>query len=397
MITVDQAIALHAAPVLAVTIATLLVVVVSAFNTESVAERQWTVAYIAGLVCISVEMFVPRESFMTVWQAVSDATLIITVGSIWAGLRALNGRSARTWIPVLVAALVVTVLVSENSSTHGWFAYTATHAATATFLVLGAVEAAREPSGATLAGKLLSGFLGFCGLLEIARAIAGSVPGYTRVGSLSNDLTPLVAIAFVSFVTPLLLSLPNLVLKPDHWATVSLNETGVLPQETFIVVAEDRLRRAKKKNEDVVLLSCQIANLDEVALAFSPTIRDENLENIARIFMETVPTMAQVSYFRPHRFLILWVPQSDAAVQRVISQLRTAFVKQSVNSVFVLSATAHFEQFWARRYGYDLNRMIAAGDRKEEDTHTSAPPAASETAVLPPNDGPSSSTAVPPQ
>lgn len=367
MISIDPLVALQCAPIVAVAIATIVIIVTASFDADTLATRQWTVAYISGLVCISVEMFASRDAFAAVWQAVSDATLVLTVGCLWSGLRALNLRPARTWIPLGAAALTVVVLLSEQTTSRGWFTYTSTHAAATVFLVLGAVEAARGLSGSTLAGKLLSGFLGFCGIFELARAVAGSIPGAVRAGSLSSDVTPLVAIGFVTFVTPLVLALPHVVRNPNRWTAVTLDGSGLLPHDSFLLVAADRLRRAQSKHEDVVMLSCRIENLDEIATAFSPAVRDENLERITRIFMDVAPTMAQVSYLHPHRFLVLWVPQSGASVARVISLLRTEFVRQSVDSVFVLSATIQVEQVWAERNGYDIDRMIEIASRVVEE------------------------------
>lgn len=356
----DEAIRLI--PLLVLALAAALFLGISEVQGGSMPQRFWAAASIVAMGFYGALTFVTDLDASVVF-ATWALTRTLTPGLVWAGLRVVNGGRgyARTLVLSTVGIGAAALLFSAIP---GWGVRAA--------LVIGSLasvcywglcirEALRGAVGRTGYGVVLAGVCAVWGVLQLlwlgVEAVSGAL---ADAGASVGMVRAVVETALLVPFCMLLVAIPEAASRPLLATRRGVDAAGLMLLYRFRVVARERLRRASQRNEDIVLLSCEVAGLDRLARALRISDRESGFAQLARSVMDSVPTMAEVSFAEPNVFVVLWAQRQAGEANALASRLQTEITKRSMASVFVLSATVVPSVYHAADYDYDIDALLHA-------------------------------------
>lgn len=312
------------------TVGTVFTATVALRHSDS-ANRAWA-AGIAAAVCVMglTTIYGLDSATPVAVVGVIDATCVFAVGVTWVGYRALDGRSTRLVLLIVLAAALVaapTVLFGEPADLD--MSATLRLGVSGLLAWLCAIELERGRMRMNLNSRIqqLALFV-FGGWYLTSSAIIAAADGpLAQRPTLEAQVLPLTALFIVSALCQTALRVE----RTGNWWSMNVETTrksnlGVLTSEQFRNDCRDRLERADLTGRRVSLVLAEIDALEELNTAFGREAGDSAMLHFTQLLRSHVPATALLGHLGAGRFGILTVMTSDDTADNIIASIRTGLL-----------------------------------------------------------------------
>jgi diguanylate cyclase (GGDEF)-like protein len=284
--------------------------------------RLWSVAFVGAILqtlAYTIEGLEP-----TAWWAIAvgNAAFVFTIGMLWSGYRAANARPSLFVIPLAACVAVAIAVLVRGPHGGPWAGSIETFVATAVLAALGFSETVRG----WLARSVNARIVGVAGLVMalfyVGRTVALAVLGpddpvfEAGFGPVTATLVNLGLLVIGSITLSLLQS--ERFRRPGLLAPSSSEADGVLGGEQFRSLSEVWLRRSIRDRVTLALVLVELANVDEINLAFGRVLGDNAIRLMGRLTLSDAPAAALVGRLSRSRFAVLF-PMDDEDDARMVA------------------------------------------------------------------------------
>ncbi len=162
---------------LLITMSFLLVPLAAVFFVERLrrpsdgSDRYWALVFLSALLC-SIAYFISGHTDEVWWAvAVGNATMVFTLGTLWLGCRAFNGRSPFVLVVLLITAAVTVASILPSAEGSPWAGAPEKMLALGLFSVLVVIECLRPRLRDFAGARLLAVVLGVHAMYVVARSV----------------------------------------------------------------------------------------------------------------------------------------------------------------------------------------------------------------------------------
>jgi diguanylate cyclase (GGDEF)-like protein len=318
--------------------------------------RIWSVAFVAGILetlAYTIEGLEPSAWWAI---AVGNGAFVVAIGMLWSGYRAANGRRSLYGVPLGAGVLVAAAVLIRGASGGVWAG------AVEMFVVagLGFVETLRG----WLARSLNARIVGIAGLVMAlyyaVRAVLLPFAGPTDpvfaagFGTVTATLVNL-GLVVIGAVTISMLQMERF-RRPGLNAPSASEAEGLLDGDRFRSLAEVWLRRAVRDQVTIALVLVELANIDEINLAFGRGLGDNAIRLMGRLAVGDAPAASLVARLSRRRFAVLF-PMGDEDEGRTVAD--------RINGDALTSTIDDADRVRAAAY-IGITSTRAAGSRYEE-------------------------------
>jgi diguanylate cyclase (GGDEF)-like protein len=322
--------------------------------------RIWSVAFVAGI--LETLAYTIQGLQPSAWWAIAvgNGAFVLAIGMLWSGHRAANGRRALTAVPMGVAVLVAAVVLARGASAGQWAGAVEMFVATAAFAGLGFVETLRGWLGRSLNARIVGVASLVMAVYYAARAVLLPLLGPSHVlfsagfGPAEATLLNL-GLIVLGTVSLSMLQLERF-RRPGVDASSDADADGLLDGERFRTLAEVWLRRAMRDQTTLAFVLIELANIDEINLAFGRGPGDNAIRVLGRLALGDAPAASLVGRLGRRRFAVLF-PMEDEDETRVVAE--------RINGDALTSPIDDADRFRAATY-IGITSTRAAGSRYDE-------------------------------
>lgn len=284
--------------------------------------RIWGIAFVGGILETLAYTIAGLEP--TAWWtiAVGNGGVVLTFGMLWSGFRVANARRALYAIPLVAGAAVGLAALLRGPHGGIWAGAFEMFVAVTIFAALGCVETLRGWLRRSVNARIIGVALF---ILTVYYALRAAV--ILIVGPDSH--------LFAAAFSPIVATLLDLSLIVIGTTTISMLQTerfrrpgrvdpsesqaeGLLGAEQFRVLAEVWLRRAVRDRSTLALVLVELANVEEINLAFGRALGDNAIRLMGRLTVGDAPTAALVGLLSRRRFAVLF-PMEDEDDARMVA------------------------------------------------------------------------------
>lgn len=329
-----------------ITVATVFATT-AALRHNDEANRAW-VAGLAGALCATglAAIYGMDESTPAVVIATIDASSVFAVGAIWAGCRALDGRS-RSLIWIALIAAVLTALPTLLGSAQIDLDVSAALRLGVTGLIawLCAIELMRGEMRLNLNSRILQVALFVFGgwYLAAAAVHAAADSEWSHRPALESTVLPFSGLFIIAAIC---LSALRVERAGNWWSmnaeTARRTNLAVLAPEPFSEDARDRIERAAMTGRHVALVLAEIDALDELNTAFGRETGDSAMMHFTQLLRARVPATALIGHLGAGRFAILTVMTSEDMSANIVAAIRTGLLDTALGENMEIRIDASF-------------------------------------------------------
>jgi diguanylate cyclase (GGDEF)-like protein len=322
--------------------------------------RIWSVAFVAGILETLAYTIEGMETSAWWAIAVGNSAFVLAVGMIWSGNRAANSRRSLYGVPLVVAVGVALAVLLRGPEGGLWAGSFEMFVATTAFAGLGFVETLRGWLARSLNARIVGIALLIMAIYYAARSVLLLVLGHenptfqTGFGSVPATLINLglvvVGTTTISILQNERFKRPGLLIPSDTEAE------GLLGDHQFRMLAETWLRRAMRDRSTIALVLIELANIDEINLAFGRAMGDNAIRMMGRLAVGDAPAASIVGRLSRRRFAVLF-EMEDEEDARVVAD--------RINSDALTSPLDDADRFRAATY-IGITSTRAAGSRYED-------------------------------
>jgi diguanylate cyclase len=322
--------------------------------------RLWSVAFVGGMLetlSYTVEGMAPSAWWAI---AVGNGAFVLSVGMLWAGFRAANGRRSLYAIPLAAGVLAALAVLLRGPDGGWWAGSLEMFLGTSAFAALGFFETLRG----WLARSVNARIVGIGSLIVAAyylvRASVFLFAGPQSVlfqlgfGSVVASLVCL-GIIVVGSITLSLLQAERF-RRPGLDAPSDSEDGALLGEAQFRANAEAWLQRAVRDQSTLALVLVELANIDEINLAFGRTTGDNAIRMMGRLAVGDAPPAALVGRLGRPRFALLFHMDDEDDARLVADR---------INSDALISPIDDGDRFRVSAY-IGITSTRAAGARYED-------------------------------
>jgi diguanylate cyclase (GGDEF)-like protein len=322
--------------------------------------RIWSVAFVAGILetlAYTIEGLQPSAWWAI---AVGNGAFVLAIGMLWSGHRAANGRRPLTAVPLGVAALVAAAVLARGASAGMWAGAVEMFVAAAVLAGLGFIETLRGWLGRSLNARIVGIASLVMALYYAARAVLLPLLGpsdavfSTGFGPAEATLVNL-GLIVLGTVSLSMLQMERF-RRPGLNAPSDSEADGLLADDRFRTLAEVWLRRAMRDQTTIALVLVELANIDEINLAFGRGLGDNAIRVMGRLALGDAPAASLVGRLSRRRFAVLF-PMDDEDDARVVAE--------RINGDALTSPIDDADRFRAATY-IGITSTRAAGSRYDE-------------------------------
>jgi diguanylate cyclase (GGDEF)-like protein len=322
--------------------------------------RIWSVAFVAGI--LETLAYTVQGLQPSAWWAIAvgNGAFVLAIGMLWSGHRAANGRRALTAVPLAVGALVAAAVLLRGASAGSWAGAVEMFVATAVFAGLGFLETLRGWLRRSLNARIVGIASLVMALYYVARAVLLPLLGPSDVvfasgfGPAEATLINL-GLIVVGTVGLSLLQMERF-RRPGLDRPSGFEADGLLDGERFRALAEVWLRRAMRDQTTIAFALIELANIDEINLAFGRSHGDNAIRAMGRLALGDAPAASLVARLSRRRFAVLF-PMEDEEDARVVAE--------RINDDALTSSIDDADRFRAAAY-IGITSTRAAGSRYDE-------------------------------
>jgi diguanylate cyclase len=322
--------------------------------------RLWSVGFVGGILetlAYTIEGLQPSAWWAI---AVGNGAFVLAIGMLWSGYRAANDRRSLYGIPLAAGAAVALAVLVRGAEGGIWAGALEMFAATAVFAGLGFIETLRGWLGRSLNARIVGIASLIMAVYYALRAVLLVTVGVDdRVFQIGfNPTTATLINLGLIVVGTISISMMQAerFRRPGLSAPSDSEADGLLGGEQFRTLAEAWLRRAMRDQQTLAIVLIELANIDEVNLAFGRTMGDNAIRLMGRLAMDDAPAASLVGRLSRQRFAIL-LPMTDEDDARVVAD--------RINGDALVSPLDDADRFRAATY-IGITSTRAAGSRYED-------------------------------
>lgn len=305
---------------------------------NDVVGRYWSVFYI-GAIFVVFSYVVSMIDPATWWAlAPANGTYVAALGMLWSGARVANGRRSLVLLPVLAGAAVAVATVVPGPEGGYWAGSFETFVGVAGFAGLAALETGRGNLGRMLSARILAIMLAAVAVFFAGRAgfflLAGpDDPVFELYFGTGAATLFEVCLAVIGTITLSSVQADRFGRRGPgrRESGDDSNIDGVLGLHTFRELAESWLLRSLRERTTLVMLVIEIADLDEINLAFGRAAGDSAIRVTARLAATNAPTAALVGRLSPRRFALLMKLPTNDSVEGIADRIADAVLNTSID------------------------------------------------------------------
>ncbi|MGN6326202.1 diguanylate cyclase domain-containing protein [Pseudolysinimonas sp.] len=322
--------------------------------------RIWSVAFVAAI--LETIAYTVQGMEPSAWWAIAigNSALVFAIGVLWSGSRAANERRPLYPIPLAVAVIVGAAVLLRGPAGGPWAGSVEMFTATAVFAGLGFVETSRGWLARSLNARILGIASLVMALYYAARAVLILILGHrdpvfaTGFGTIPATIIDMglvvIGTVTISLIQQERFKRPGLVIPSDSEAE------GLMSPGAFRAVAETWLRRSVRDRVTLALVLVELANIDEINLAFGRLMGDNAIRLMGRLAVGDAPAAALVGRLSRRRFAILF-PMEDEDDARIVAD--------RINSDALTSPIDDADRFRAATFT-GITSTRAAGSRYDD-------------------------------
>lgn len=322
--------------------------------------RIWSVGFVGGILetlAYTVEGMEPSAWWAI---AVGNAAFVLAVGMLWSGNRAANERRSLYGVPLVVSVGVALAVLLRGPDGGLWAGSFEMFVATTAFAGLGFVETLRGWLARSLNARILGITTLIMAIYYAVRSVLLLVLGHDnpafQAGFGSVPAT-LINLGLIVIGTTTISLLQNERFKRPGLLIPSETEAeGLLGADQFRMIAETWLRRAMRDRATIALVLVELANIDEINLAFGRLMGDNAIRLMGRLAVGDAPAASIVGRLSRQRFAVLF-PMEDEDDARIVAD--------RINSDALTSPIDDADRFRAATY-IGITSTRAAGSRYED-------------------------------
>ncbi|MFI5427369.1 diguanylate cyclase [Aeromicrobium sp. UC242_57] len=339
------------------------------------ANRAW-VAGLASAMCATglAAIYGLDDSTPSLVVATIDASSVFSVGAIWSGCRALDGRArSLIWIPLLAALLTALPTVIAGRPVDLDLSSTLRLGVTGFAAWLCAIQLMRGGMRLNLNSRILQVVLFTFGgwYLAAAAVYAAADSPVAQRPTVESTILPFTAL-FV--VTAICLSALRVERAGNWWSmnaeTARRTNLAVLTPEPFRDDARDRIERATMTGRHVALVLAEIDALDELNTAFGRETGDSAMMHFTQLLRSRVPASALIGHLGAGRFAILTVMTSADLPSNIVAAIRTGLLDASIGEDMEIRIDASFGTSHTADIAATFESLLAQATDDLERAHT---------------------------
>lgn len=311
------------------------------------ANRAW-VAGLAGALCATglAAIYGLDDSTPALVIATIDGSSVFAVGALWAGCRALDGRS-RSLIWIVLVASILTALPTLLGGSEVDLDLSAALRLGITGLMawMCAIELMRGGMRLNLNSRILQVTLFAIGgwYLASAAVFAAANSALSQRPTVESTLLPFAALFIVAAIC---LSSLRVERAGNWWSmnaeTARRTNLAVLSPESFRDDARDRIERSTMTGRHLTLVLAEIDALDELNSAFGRETGDSAMMHFTQLLRSQVPATALIGHLGAGRFAILSVMTSADISDNIITAVRTGLLDSPLGEDMEIRIDASF-------------------------------------------------------
>ncbi len=340
-------------------------IVNSSFRHPDAASRYWSVAF-TSLILMALAFTVGGMSRDAWWAtAVGNGVFVIAIGMIWAGLRRGNARPSLFLFPVGAGVVVGVAAALPGPSGGADAGAIELFLGSAVFALLVAVESSRGRFAALLDARIISGVFAVVAVFQAARAVVFVALGPdspTYEQGFGPTVANVILLSMVVLVTIALSALQvQLTSRSRRELDGGAEAEGLLGPERFRALSEVWLRRSVRDRTVLILMIIDLANHDEIAVAFGRVLGDRAVRTIGRIAVNEAPVAALVGQLAPQRFAVLTPLPTDGEVEALGDRVNASVLRTAIDDADRFRAATYIGIVSSRSIGARYDELLEAG------------------------------------
>jgi diguanylate cyclase (GGDEF)-like protein len=328
--------------------------------------RLWSVGFTAGILqTLAYTVWAGQHS--TWWAlAVGNAAFPIALGMMWAGCRRLNGRRSLLWVPLIVGIAVALAVVVRGPAGGAWAGAVEMFIAIVAFAGLAASETLTGRLRRNLNARTLAVVFVAVGLFYLGRAVALIILGpeddtFTAYfGSISATLVTLCLVVVATVTLSLIHAESFATRKHADTASDTGQIDGIAGPRLFRELAESWLLRSVRERSTLVVILFDLANLEEINVAFGRAAGDRAIRLVGRIAATQAPAAALVGHLGPDRFAVLLPLPAGEDVSAVADRIAAAIINTPLDDADRFRASAFVGMASTRTSGSRYDGLLDA-------------------------------------
>ncbi len=305
---------------------------------NDLAGRLWSVFFIAAMFVVFSYLVTALDPLMWWAMAAANGGYVVAIGMLWSGARAANDRRPLVLVPLAAGAGVAAATLLPGIEGGYWAGSVEMFLGVSSLAGLAAWETSRRDLGRMLSARVLSIMLAAVAVFYVARA-AGLVfigPENPTFGVYLGTAASTVFELCLAVVGTISLSS----VQADRFARsaggpldarAGAKLDGILGQRVFREVAESWLLRSVRERATLVLVVLEIADLDEINIAFGRAAGDGAIRVTARVMATNAPTASLIGRLSARRFALLTNSPTTDSVEGVAHRIGDAVLNATVD------------------------------------------------------------------
>jgi GGDEF domain-containing protein len=298
--------------------------------------RLWLVAFVAVMLMNASVLAFEVNPYLWWALGVSNGMFAVTLGFIWAGLRAANGRRPYSAVPFLLGIVVTTAALVEGPRGGQWAGAAVLFVVVAAQGALIAIESHRGVLATLINARILAIAGSAASLYYLARAVVflSQGPEAPTFGTLFAP--SVVSILLTSLLVIGTVTLSNLHVElrrrehGEHRADVEPG-SGVVGSVEFEHLSETWLARAERDRSTLVFATFRMPDLDELATAFGRDARTTALQHVGRVVSDRLPAASLLGRLSPSVLGALFLLPVDRDVADLLAGIEADVVRAVVD------------------------------------------------------------------
>jgi GGDEF domain-containing protein len=300
--------------------------------------RLWSVFFIAAMFVVFSYIVSALDPGMWWAQAPANGGYVVAVGMLWSGARAANERRALVLVPLSAGAVVAVATLLPGVEGGYWAGSLEMFLGIAVFAGLGAWELGRSQLGRMQSARILSVMLAAVAVFYLARAA-----GLVFLGPDSPVFETYLGTA-ASTIFELCLSVIGTVslssVQAERFTRSSggpldtrdgVRPDGILGPQAFREFAESWLLRSVRERVTLVFLVVEIADLEEINIAFGRAAGDSAIRLTARLMVTNAPAASLIGQLSARRFAVLTSFPTTDSIEGVAHRIGDAVLDATVD------------------------------------------------------------------
>lgn len=301
------------------------------------AGRLWSVFYVGSI--FTVFSYVISQTARDAWWTMvpANGAFVVAVGILWCGARVANRRGSLLLLPFLAGVAVAIATLIPGREGGYWAGSVEMFVAIAVLAGLGALEFSRGSLGSMLSARILSVMLAVVSLF-----FAGRAGALTLLGPDDATFTTFFGTAAATIFELCLVVVGTITLssvqaerfdRPGRGERDArgIHLDGVLGARAFRELAESWLLRSLRERATLVLLVLEIADLDDINVAFGRAAGDTAVRVTARAAVTHAPTAVLIGRITPRRFALLMPLPANDSVEAIADRIGEALLNTAID------------------------------------------------------------------